>query len=235
MQIGTSRATRLTALLIAVAFATSIHPVAGSEPNAAGLVVQYGDGSRVYAYVQFAEETISSEELLMRTGLDVVVAPFGGMGAAVCSINGEGCPSSRCWCQSYRSPTYFWHFYALQSGAWAEQLQGMSSRSVSDGDVDGWLWGAGDTTLPNVAFEDIAKANGVGQAVSSQTATTTTDSAAIETLFVPAGGPGNVSTPNASPMRLAIFGGMLLVVLAVAAIVIVRHRSDPAVNDITDA
>ncbi|MDQ3549629.1 MAG: hypothetical protein M3439_12520, partial [Chloroflexota bacterium] len=78
----------------------------------------------------------------------------------VCSIDGEGCPSDNCFCQSYTTPAYFWHFYA-NDGGWRELLQGASSRSVGDGDVDGWSWTAGDPGLPAVTIDEIALLNGV--------------------------------------------------------------------------
>ncbi len=151
----------IVALLILSAIALAgILPVAAQRPNGAGLVVRFGDGSLIYAYVQFEEETITSEELLYRSGLAVAIAPYSGLGAGVCMINGEGCPSDDCFCQSYTTPAYFWHFYAHDSG-WRELLQGASSRSVGDGDIDGWSWTAGESGLPAVTIDEIALMNGV--------------------------------------------------------------------------
>lgn len=151
----------IAALLILVAVALAgILPVAAQRPNGAGLVIRFGDGSIIYAYVQFEGETISSEELLYRSGLAVAIAPYSGLGAGVCMIDGEGCPSDDCFCQSYTTPAYFWHFYA-NDGGWRELLQGASSRSVGDGDIDGWSWTAGESGLPAVTIDEIALLNGV--------------------------------------------------------------------------
>ncbi|HYI16406.1 MAG TPA: hypothetical protein VEX37_13505 [Thermomicrobiales bacterium] len=151
----------VAALLIFVAIALAgILPAVAQRPNGAGLVIRFGDGSVIYAYVQFEEETISSEELLYRSGLAVAIAPYSGLGAGVCMIDGEGCPSDDCFCQSYTTPAYFWHFYA-NDGGWRELLQGASSRSVGDGDIDGWSWTAGDSGLPAVTIDEIALLNGV--------------------------------------------------------------------------
>jgi hypothetical protein len=157
------RLRRLACALLVLAFAglAGLVPAVAARPNGAGIVVQFEDGSRIYAYVQFSEESLTSEELLLRSGLDVVVAPYGGLGAAVCSIQGQGCPSSNCFCRSYSHPAYFWRFHTWQGGGWAEQPQGMSSRRVTDGSVDGWLWSAGDTQLPWVSIDEIALMNGV--------------------------------------------------------------------------
>jgi hypothetical protein len=224
-----ARAT-VAALLVVLAVSSNLLSVTASEPSTAGLVVQYGDGTRVYALVQFSEESLSSEELLIRTGLDVVVAPFGGMGAAVCSIDGEGCPSSRCWCQSYSNPSYFWHFYALRDGRWVEQLQGASARQISDGDVDGWLWAAGDTSLPSVTLAEIAAANGVNLDGSANTTNQTSPlDPAITAIFVPAGESGaTAATAGDSSAAYVLFGGMLLAVLAASALIVVRNRASGA-------
>jgi hypothetical protein len=151
----------IAALLVLVAIGlVGILPAAAQRPNGAGLVVRFGDGSIIYAYVQFEEESITSEELLYRSGLAVAIAPYSGLGAGVCMINGEGCPSDDCFCQSYATPAYFWHFYA-NDGGWRELLQGASSRSVGDGDIDGWSWTAGESGLPAVTIDEIALMNGV--------------------------------------------------------------------------
>lgn len=134
---------------------------AQSDRNAAGLVVRHGDGSMIYAYVEFDEPSISGDELLLRSGLDVTVAPYGGLGSGVCMINGEGCPADNCFCESYSSPAYFWHYFALENGSWAPLPVGPTARQLRDGDVDGWSWTAGEHGLPVVTIEDIARLAGV--------------------------------------------------------------------------
>jgi len=159
-RFGGARRLVAALLILCLAALAGILPAAAQRPNGAGVVIRFGDGSVIYAYVQFEEETISSEELLYRSGLAVTIAPYSGLGAGVCSIDGEGCPSDNCFCQSYTTPAYFWHFYA-NDGGWRELLQGASSRSVGDGDVDGWSWTAGDSGLPAITIDEIALLNGV--------------------------------------------------------------------------
>lgn len=145
-------------LLVAV---TAI-PLAGAQAparNGAGLVVRHGDGSLIYAYVEFDGESINGEELLLRSGLEFVVAPFGGLGTGVCAINGEGCPADDCYCQSYGSPALYWQYFAGNDG-WVSQLQGPTSRRLGDGDIDGWSWTGGDHGLPPVTIEEIAAITG---------------------------------------------------------------------------
>ena len=157
------RAWRITValfLLLATAL-VSITPASAQRPNGAGIVIRHGDGTIIQAYVQFEEDALTSEELLSRSGLAVVMAPYSGLGTAVCSIQGEGCPADNCFCQSYSNPAYFWRFYVESSGSWVEQLMGPTSRTVTDGDVDGWSWTTGEPGLPVVTIDDIALANGV--------------------------------------------------------------------------
>lgn len=150
----------VAACLVLVTMAAS--SFAGAQQparNGAGLVVRHGDGSVIYAYVEFDGETISGEELLLRSGLEFVVTPYGGLGAGVCAINGEGCPADDCYCQSYGSPAVYWQYFAWEGG-WVSQLQGPTSRRLGDGDIDGWSWTGGEHRLPPVTIEEIAEITG---------------------------------------------------------------------------
>lgn len=70
------------ALLLALAplAGASSAPSLAERPNGAGLVVRFGDGRVVTAYVQFDEPAITGIELLQRAGIPITVAPFGGWG-----------------------------------------------------------------------------------------------------------------------------------------------------------
>lgn len=156
----------LVALLLALG---SLFSTAAQYPNGAGLVVRHGDGTLVYAYVQFEGEAINGIDLLSRSGLDVTIAPFGGLGGAVCAIGGEGCPSDNCFCHSYSSPSFFWRYYVFENGGWVEYPVGASSRQLADGDIDGWSWTAGENGLPIVSIDEIAAVNGIDRSDSTPT------------------------------------------------------------------
>lgn len=173
LTLAPARRAGVALLIVALAGLVSLVPAAAQRPNGGGLVIRHGDGTLVEIYVQFDEDSISGEELLNRSGLDVSEAPFGGLGAGVCSISGEGCPSDNCYCKSYSNPAYYWRYYALQGGGWQEQPRGPSSRTLRDGDVDGWSWTAGDANLPDVTIDDIAAANGVDRNAPDPTAIAT--------------------------------------------------------------
>ncbi|MEZ4520342.1 MAG: hypothetical protein R3A46_01685 [Thermomicrobiales bacterium] len=153
----------VTALMLFMLGTVAFMPVAGAlapSKNGAGLVVRHGDGTLVFVYVEFEGETISGEELLLRSGLDFVVTPFSGLGTGVCAINGEGCPADNCYCESYGNPAVYWQYFSRSSGGWDSQLRGPSTRQLADGDIDGWSWTAGDHGLPPVSIDEIAAITG---------------------------------------------------------------------------
>ena len=120
--------------------------VAQEGANRAGLVVRFGDGRVVQACVHFAEESLSGDELLARSGLPVILQPS-GIGAAVCKIGNEGCdyPAQDCFCKCTGADCAYWALSRLEGRAWRYSNQGASNVQVHNGDVQGWAWGAGST------------------------------------------------------------------------------------------
>lgn len=153
----TSRLHWLAALAVLLLVASA---AARAQPpeRRAGLVVQFGDGSLQTACVRFSEETISGLDLLLRSGLPVVVQT-GGIGAAVCKIGPDGCnyPAEGCFCKRDGARSIYWAFYTLQGDRWAYANLGAANVAVGDGDVHGWAWGLGDASggaLPPVRSID---------------------------------------------------------------------------------
>jgi len=136
---------RLVAAVMAVAVAfvvSQTRQVDAQGPDRAGIVVSFGDSVRA-ACVEFDEPEISGAELLNRAGFQVVAAG-GGMGAAVCMIDGVGCGDPNdCWCQCHGATCRYWAYFTLEDGGWQYSAVGASSRKLHNGDVDGWSWGAG--------------------------------------------------------------------------------------------
>ncbi len=193
---------QFAARVVAILLATLVLAIASTStqaqrPNGAGLVVQHGDGTLIYVYVPFEEDSISGEELLTRSALAIEVDVFGGLGLAVCSLNGEGCPSDDCFCQSYSDPATFWHYYTWTESGWTENPFGASVRVLSDGDIDGWSWNAGSNSLPSVSIDEIATLNGFDRSPPQPTDTAT----AVPTL-APTATPVPTATaipPTATP------------------------------------
>ncbi|MCM8749838.1 hypothetical protein NET02_11830 [Thermomicrobiaceae bacterium CFH 74404] len=161
-------------LALALAFALALPAAAPGDvvaqrPNGAGLVIRHGDGRVFTYYVEFTETEITGLELLMRSGAALALANFGGLGTAVCAIDGEGCPADNCFCQSYASPAYYWHYFRLEpGGTWVLQQVGPSNRQVRDGDVDGWSWTSGESGLPAISIDEIAAQHGVDRSASTE-------------------------------------------------------------------
>ncbi|GAB4522628.1 MAG: hypothetical protein Fur0018_04580 [Anaerolineales bacterium] len=139
----------LPILLLILALLTG--SAAAQAPGQAGIVVQYGDGTLVTYCVSFAGDSISGYDALLATGLNVEAAFDPSLGAAVCQIGVQGCPSSDCFCQM---PDY-WSYWHLQNGAWNYSQVGVSAARLHNGDVDGWRWGPGDPPITAPAFDAI--------------------------------------------------------------------------------
>jgi|CXWL01.1.fsa_nt_gi hypothetical protein len=162
----------LLSLIIAAAFVLGLHhqteteaasvaqPTASSDcaprsatgigVNRAALVVTFEDGHSQTFCIGFVEDSISGLELLRRSGLPLVTSGNGGLGSAVCSINGEGCSNpGDCFCKCKGGTCAFWAYYHYANGAWQISPLGASGWTVRDGDADGWSWGGGGVNGPD--------------------------------------------------------------------------------------
>jgi hypothetical protein len=145
---GQRRAMSLVILtLLLMLFPASVH---SGDPNRIALVVRFGDGSVHTQCVEFSEAKITGLDALTRSGLGVIYQASGSS-ATVCKIQNVGCnyPSQPCFCQcSGGSTCIYWSYWHQKGGAWQYSQLGASSYTVSNGDVEGWVWGAGS---PNSA------------------------------------------------------------------------------------
>ncbi len=114
-----------------------------SAPHHAGLVVTFGDRTTMRFCVEFAEDSITGLQLLERSGLPVVTSGT-SLGAAVCSIDGQGSNDpTNCFADCTGSSCAYWAYYQFADDAWKFSSIGASQRVVYDGDIDGWAWGPG--------------------------------------------------------------------------------------------
>jgi hypothetical protein len=110
----------------------------------AGLVVTFGDRHTEAFCIEFSEDTISGLQLLQRSGLPLVTSSASGLGAAVCSIDGEGSNDpTNCFASCTGDTCAYWAYYQFVDGAWKFSQLGAAQRTVYDGDIDGWAWGPG--------------------------------------------------------------------------------------------
>jgi hypothetical protein len=109
--------------------------------NRAALVVSFGGGQVETACVEFSEPEITGLEVLQRAGLNVE-AQVQGLGAAVCRIDGTGCPGDNCFCQcTGGGACRFWNYWHLVNGQWQFSQVGGGIYPVQNGAVEGWSWG----------------------------------------------------------------------------------------------
>lgn len=145
----------VAAALVAAIAAGSTGTAVGGGPNRAGLVVRHDDGRVERTCVAFDEQTISGMELLERSGLDVV-AERSALGAAICSLDGEGCrhPDQDCFC---RFPTFWGYWVQEQDDArWRFSETGSQDRDVEDGSLHGWSFGRdGKPAPPSTSFDEV--------------------------------------------------------------------------------
>lgn len=172
---------------------------ASPENHHAAVIVDLGDGRVVVRVVSFPEETISGAELLLRSGLHVAFLPGWGPGTAVCAIEGVGCPPTPqdCFCRCHGAECLYWSYFHLQAGRWVYAPVGAGDHRLSDGDVDGWVWGDGKSVPPLLTWEEIW-----AQSVAAPPTGTSPPASAS-----PAGPPERVTpTPSRVPSLASIAG-----------------------------
>jgi hypothetical protein len=97
-----------------------------------------------------------------------VTVGFGGLGEAVCSIDGQGCGVSECRrnvCQAASADAPYWQYFRqdpANPAVWRWLALGASASKVHDGDVFGWSWTASEPGLPAFSGADIAQLAGGG-------------------------------------------------------------------------
>jgi hypothetical protein len=118
------------------------------EPQQVGLAVQFGDGRVETWCVPIQGDEIRGDDLLLLSGLDVVVDASSGMGITVCRIEDEGCnhPAEHCFCQCMGGgDCAYWNYFYREAGAeaWTYSALGAVLRKARPGAVEAWVWGDG--------------------------------------------------------------------------------------------
>jgi hypothetical protein len=132
-------------ILLGLLGTTSSSSLAQQEENHAGLVLQFPDGTTQTYCIPFTGDSISGLDILLKTGLDVKVEAYGGLGAEICQIGATGCdyPNQPCACQSFGPGGVYWSYHHLSGGQWRASVLGAGSYRVHNGDVEGWAWSDG--------------------------------------------------------------------------------------------
>jgi hypothetical protein len=192
----------------------------------AAIAVRHGDGGITYALVAFPEDEISGMELLRRSGISLITVPFGGLGEAVCTLEGEGCGVGDCrkrLCQTGDPNSHFWQYFRQESpGTWKVVPLGVSSTKVHDGDVDGWSWTAHDANLAALTVESVRKL--IGTDANELTLPGDGTSVAVKREYDASGKLRTSNASNAPSTGEVISGVAALVVLAGTGALIVRRN-----------
>lgn len=209
---GVARWLLLGALLLVALWLpphTRAQPEQGSQ---AGIVIQFADGQMETFCVELgADGSATGEEVLRATGLPTTIEYSGGNGGAVCQIDSVGCdfPAESCFCECTldpNEPCVYWNYSFQENGEWQYASIGSTNRTVEAGDVEGWVWGAGEIATgalpPLIPFDDICLApTPTATRRPTQTRTATPTASATPTLVPTA---TNTEAPaSATPSRAA--------------------------------
>jgi hypothetical protein len=158
--MGKFQSTRLFFRWIAVWVMMGVTPlmpgvnVPQSAPHYAGLVIDFGDVQPPQTYcVPFTESSISGYDLLVRAGVDFEAA-FDNTGSAVCAIEDVGCAVDSC--LTCQIPKY-WSYWHRDGDTWVYSTIGSDAYQVTDGAVEGWVWGVGDASPPQISLAQICE------------------------------------------------------------------------------
>ena len=223
---------RFLVILVCLAAGLFISPSISGQGgvNRAGLVIQHSDGTLFSACVTFDEPFISGLELLRRAGISISQDSSSGLGAMICALGGEGCnyPDENCLCQCQGAACTYWQYWHLIKGEWQYSSIGAGDRDVTDGTVDGWVWGVGDPSggqkPPATSFDALCAATPTAVLPATSTPAlemgpeSTATPVVVEALATPT--PVEEAGSQSSLVNYWIFAAIVLVLVAT----IVRYR-----------
>lgn len=189
------------------------------DEKRAGLVIVYEEGMTETACVTFSEASITGSELLSRSGLNVE-RDVVGLGEQICRIGETGCPANDCFCQCQGgADCTYWSYWQQAEGGWRYSQAGAGMVQVTDGTIQGWVWGAGSSgeapepppitldeicALPEATMTPIAATLPPATALAVAQATATI--AAAQTTPIT----GIATSSTTSPWPYVIFIGLVL-------------------------
>ena len=148
----------IVVLAITSSAAIAIPVEVGSGVNTAGVYIEWSDGFIAEFEINFGQtalDTVTGADLMLT--LDGELADFtlgyNNWGSEeepdlfIDSIEYLGHSNS-----GYGGGANWWHYWIKDAGQaeWTAPFYGMSSRTIGDGDMDGWIYGR-DTSVPEPA------------------------------------------------------------------------------------
>lgn len=114
---------------------------AGESPRA-GLVIDTGARVIELCIALDAAEVSGLRLIELAAAQHGLSYGFGLGGAAVCRLDGVGPTGDDCFADY---PEYWGYWHGDGRGGWTWASTGAGSYRVGDGDLEGWVWGSGDT------------------------------------------------------------------------------------------
>ncbi|MFH1788512.1 MAG: carboxypeptidase-like regulatory domain-containing protein [Candidatus Altiarchaeota archaeon] len=135
-----------------------------------GVVVEFPDGAVTTECIETPAGT-DGYQLMEKTSLNIAWSDGGVWGHGLCGINGTGCPSDDCYCNTEK----YWSFHVLNQGAWSYMPVGWDAGDTcwngdlnsfdghycaQEGEVVGYAYGAWGTKPVHKSFEDVCPDTG---------------------------------------------------------------------------
>jgi hypothetical protein len=149
-RLGFARLSALLAVTLAVAGSVWVAPAASgtsiacateaSRPHA-GLAIDNGQGVTTYCVGLDADSVTGVRLVELAAAQYGLTYRFGSGGQAVCQLEGVGPKGDDCFS---KYPKY-WGYWHARGNGWKWAQTGPGDARISDGDMDGWTWGTGDT------------------------------------------------------------------------------------------
>lgn len=213
---GRWRTLALLAALLGFAFLGNVAGAADAT-QAAGFIVDTGDGEPVYVVVTFAE-SMTAVDLLREADLGAVTVDFGGLGEAVCEIRATGCDVGTCrqrLCQTGDPESPFWQYWRQGEEGWTLSPLGASDVEPDDGDIGAWVWLGTRPVLDPITWDDLAARAGAPEAVVAG------EVAGAPAVYTSAESPAG---DDGSPVETIVAGGAVALVVVAGAVLVLRQR-----------
>ncbi|NLV74838.1 MAG: hypothetical protein GXY52_09190 [Chloroflexi bacterium] len=147
-----SRSTQLRSCLVTTILMLMLLGVPGAAshaeaPNQATLIILFDSGAPLVRCVEFNEAQLTGEQLLVRSGIQMVSQQTPGLGMTVCKIEHVGCvyPEEVCFCQCQGADCLYWSYWVWSGSDWTYASRGAAQQVVLPGSVNAWVWGDGKT------------------------------------------------------------------------------------------
>ncbi|MGC9328281.1 MAG: hypothetical protein ACP5I1_11650, partial [Candidatus Hinthialibacter sp.] len=130
-------------LKLGLALGLCLGSLTGWSANKAGVVIQNSTGEVITRCVEFEDESITVEELLVQSGFTLIREET-AWGAQLYYLHDDGVPAGESHPQGW-----FWNFFLQENGQWISAPVGISSATAADGSLFGFGFGAwGEVELP---------------------------------------------------------------------------------------